>query len=354
MTSIPETATAATAERILSGSRFSRWRIAAAPELAAFDGAEWPPLISLLLARRGNASAAEARAYLAEPEDLTDPSLMPNLDRAVDRLAEACSAGETVAVLGDFDVDGVTATTVLVEGLGALGATPLPYIPDRFSEGYGPNANAIRELRSRGASLLVTADCGTSSVEEIALANELGMEVIVVDHHTVPDELPDALALVNPKLADGRYGSEPAAVGVAYKVVHDLHDRLGRPYDPEPHRALVGLGTVCDLAPMLAENRDLVRLGIRSLARSQRPGLVALAKEAGAELHEADPEMCGWVLGPRLNAAGRMEHGRLALDLLLTQSESDARHLGDAAGGVEPPPAPGDRRRHQARERAAH
>jgi single-stranded-DNA-specific exonuclease len=324
MTSTTE---APAAERFLEGSGGRRWRVRAEPDLSAFDGGEWPRLISLLLAHRGVGGFEQARDYFADPEELTDPSLMPDLDVAVERLARACVEGETVAVLGDFDVDGVTATTVLVEGLQQLGAQPLPYIPHRFTEGYGPNVNAIRKLRSDGATLLVTADCGTSSVVEVDEANELGMEVIVIDHHSLPEQLPDALALVNPKHHGSEYGSEPAAVGVAYKVVHELHDRLDRPYDPEPHRALVALGSICDLAPMLAENRDLVRLGLRSLARTDRPGLVALAEEARADIRDVDVEMCGWVLGPRLNAAGRMDHAQLALDLLLAGSREEAQRL---------------------------
>ena len=318
-------------EHTLQGSGGRRWRVRAAPDLAMFDGAEWPPLISLLLAHRDQHSLEQARDYLGEPGELTDPALMPNLEVAVERLARACRDGETVAVFGDFDVDGITATTVLTEGLRALGASPLPYIPHRFTEGYGPNVAAFRSLHAQGATLMVTADCGTSAVHEVAEANELGMEVIVIDHHTTPDALPDALAVVNPKLAGPEYGpgygSEPAAVGIAYKVMHDLHDHLGRPYDPEPHRALVALGTVCDLAPMLAENRDLVRLGLAALARTRRPGLLALAAAAGCDLADIDAQMCGWVLGPRLNAAGRMDHARLALDLLLTDSEQEARRL---------------------------
>ena len=317
----------ATPERILDGSGDRRWRVRAAPDLAGFRGAEWPPLISQLLAHRGNGGVEQAQRYLAAPDELTDPALMPNLDVAVERLARACRDGETVAIFGDFDVDGVTATAVLVEALGDLGARPLPYLPDRFSEGYGPNVDAIRALRAQGATLLVTADCGTSAVVELAEANERGMDVIVIDHHTAPDELPQALAIVNPKLDGSAYGSEPAAVGVAYKVVHALHTRLERPYDAQPHRALVALGTVCDMVPMLAENRDLVRLGLPALAGSERPGLHALAEAAGVRLGDVDPDMCGWVLGPRLNAAGRLEHARLALDLLLTDSETEAHSL---------------------------
>ena len=272
-------------------------------------------------------SVAEASHHLGAPGALTDPALMPNLDVAVERLERACAEGETVAVFGDFDVDGLTATTILTEALDDLGARALPYIPDRFSEGYGPNPEAVRRLHAQGASVFVTADCGTSAVAEVDLANELGMDVIVIDHHTVPDALPDALALVNPKLTDSQYGSEPAACGVAHKVAHDLYERRGRTYDPAEHRALVALGTVCDLAPLVGENRDLVRIGLDALARSQRPGLHALAAAAKVDLADADPELCGWQLGPRINAAGRMEHANIALQLLLADSEPEAASL---------------------------
>ncbi|PKB56733.1 MAG: single-stranded-DNA-specific exonuclease RecJ [SAR202 cluster bacterium Casp-Chloro-G1] len=299
------------------------------PDLSGFAdaGAGLPPLMRRLLARRGVHNAEEARRYLGSPGELTDPRLMPNLDVAVLRLAAACRAGETVAVFGDFDVDGVTSTTILTEGLRELGAKPMPYIPDRFLEGYGPNVNAVRQLADRGATLLVTADCGTSSTVEVAEANGLGMEVIVIDHHTVPDELPAALALVNPKLTDSRYGSEPAAVGVAYKVIHDLYDHFGRAYDADSHRALVALGTVCDLAPMVAENRDLVRLGLEAIRTTTRPGLRALAKVSNVDLSTANVDTFGWVLGPRLNAAGRMLHAQVALDLMLADNDSDAERL---------------------------
>lgn len=313
--------------RFLEGSGGRRWHVRETPDLGAFEGAPWPALVSVLLRHRGVHDLGEAHDYLGAPGELTDPALMPNLDVAVERLARACMAGERVAILGDFDVDGVTSTTILTEGLSDLGAVPMPYIPDRFKEGYGPNVEAVKALRARGATVLVTADCGTSAVREVAVANELGMDVIVIDHHTVPEELPDALALVNPKLKSSEYGSEPAAVGVSYKVIHDLYDRLGREYDPAEHRALVALGTVCDLAPMLAENRDLVRIGIGALRATRRPGLLALAEVAGIDLADADPDMCGWVLGPRLNAAGRMEHARISLNLLLSTDAGEARDL---------------------------
>ena len=322
------TSSSETRERILRGSGNRRWRLLAEPNLAGFSdaGPGLPELMRVLLAHRGVKTTVEARRYLGSPGELTDARLMPNLERAVERLIQACEDGETVAVYGDYDVDGVTATTLLVEGLRCLGAQPIPYIPDRFTEGYGPNVRAVRQLADRGASLLVTADTGTSAITEVSEANSLGMDVVIIDHHTIPDELPDALAIVNPRLNDVSYGSEPAAVGVAYKVIHDLHDRMGRPYAPEEHRALVALGNVCDLAPMLAENRDLVRLGLGALGQTKRPGLLALYEVAGVKHPETiNAETIGWVLGPRINAAGRMEHARIALELLLAEDLATAR-----------------------------
>ncbi|MBM4410177.1 MAG: single-stranded-DNA-specific exonuclease RecJ [Chloroflexi bacterium] len=314
--------------RVLTGSG-GLWRIDATPDLGGFDdaGPGLPPLMRLLLARRGVTTADAARRFLGSPRDLTDPRLMPNLEVAVERLGRACRAGETVAVYGDYDVDGVTATAVLTEGLRALGAVPMPYLPDRFTEGYGPNVRAIRRLADQGATLLVTADTGTSAVDEVAEANGLGMDVVVIDHHTIPERLPEALAIVNPKLNGNAYGSEPAAVGVAYKVIHDLHDRLGQSYDPAPHRALVALGTVCDLAPLLGECRDLLRIGLDALRTTRRPGLLALCAVAGIEPRLVDAESIGWVIGPRLNAAGRMAHARIALDLLLAPTIEEARTI---------------------------
>ena len=186
---------------------------------------------------------------------------MPDIDVAVERLLEACRAGEIVAVYGDYDVDGVTATTILVETLSRLGANPRPYLPHRFTEGYGPNKDAFERLRSEGATLLVTADCGTSAVEEVAYANELGDGRHRHRPPQPPDVLPDAVAIVNPKLKGDAYGratarSRPPAASRT-RSQHDLHERLGVPYEPEEHLALVALGTVCDLAPMIEREPDL-------------------------------------------------------------------------------------------------
>jgi single-stranded-DNA-specific exonuclease len=322
----PEAAAAAD-RRLVRGSGGRLWRLPGAVDLAPFEGAEWPRLVSRLLVGRGVHAMEEARTLLSPPAGLVRPAGLPQLDVAVERLARACREGERVAIFGDFDVDGVTSTAILVEALSALGAEPLPYLPHRMREGYGPNVAAIRQLADRGASVLVTADCGTSAVAEIAEANALGMDALVFDHHTIPPELPDALAIVNPKLDGATEGAEAAACGIAYTVAHRLHEELGVPYDPEPHAALAALGTVCDLAPMVGENRELVRAGLEALSRATRPGLRALAAAASASLGNATPDLCGWVLGPRINAAGRMDHARLALELLLAPTEAEAMPL---------------------------
>ncbi len=313
--------------RLVRGSGDRLWRLPGPVDLSGLGDAPWPRLISRLLLQRGVGSTEEARALLDGPAAPGRPADLPQLDVAVSRLARACEDGESVAVFGDFDVDGVTATAILVETLAALGARPLPYLPDRIREGHGPNAGAIRELSRRGAGLLVTADCGTSAVEEVQQARELGMETVILDHHAAPAELPRALAIVNPRLDAGIAGAEPAACGIAYAVAHRLHERRGVPYDPDPHLALAALGTVCDLVPLVGANRDLVRAGLAALGRRPRPGLRALAAEAGASLEDASADLCGWVLGPRLNAASRMEHAHLALDLLLAPGAGEAEPL---------------------------
>ncbi len=311
------------------GSSGRHWQLRLEPDLSGMSdaGPGLPALVRLLLAQRGVTTTAQARSHLGTPRDLTPADRMPGLPEAVDRLESACRMGEQVAVFGDFDVDGITATTLLTEALADLGARPVPYIPDRFTEGYGPNRAAVEGLARGGATLLVMADCGSSAAGEVGLANELGMDVVVVDHHSLPPALPPALALVNPKLPGSDYGSEPAAVGVAYKVTAELYARLGRAYDSSPHLALVALGTVCDLVPLRGENRDLVRLGLDALRESRRPGLVALAEVAQLDLSRSDADTLGWDFGPRLNAAGRLQHASLATDLLLTTNPEEARRL---------------------------
>jgi single-stranded-DNA-specific exonuclease len=284
----------------------------------------WPGLIGTLLANRGIATAEAARAFFDGATQSTTPAL-PDLRPAVERLARACRSGETVAVFGDFDVDGVTAAVLLTENLSALGARPIPYLPHRVDEGYGLNKNAIDSLHTLGATLLVTADCGTSSVDEIAHARNLGMDALVLDHHTTPPLLPAAL-IVNPK-RDPKLLDEPSAGGIAYYVLRALREELGQPVDGSSMLELVALSTVCDLAPLAGENRRLVRDGLLALRKTERPGLRALMQVAACDQTRVDAETLGFTLGPRLNAAGRLAHSRLAFDLLMTQDEAHALEL---------------------------
>ena len=204
----------------------------------------------------------------------------------------------------------------------------IPYLPHRFTEGYGVNSGALSSLRGRGVSLVITVDCGISSAAEVDFANEIGLDVIVVDHHTPPVRQPEAVALVDPKLDGCRYPcTELAACGVAFKLLLALSEYLGKPYDPDEHLELVALGTVCDMAPLAGENRYLVRQGLRGLAKTKRPGLWALAEISRSDLGRCDAETLGFRLGPRLNAAGRLDHASLAYELITTRDEQRAKDL---------------------------
>ncbi|HEY7802640.1 MAG TPA: single-stranded-DNA-specific exonuclease RecJ [Dehalococcoidia bacterium] len=301
--------------------RRRRWR--GRPRPPSTPAGEWPEIVGRLMALRGVTDDAAAVAFLAEPTGLPAPYALPDLEIAIDRLLRATQTQEVVAVFGDFDVDGVTSVAQLTEALTALGATPVPYVPDRFSEGYGLNIGAIERLHADGATLLVTADCGTSSVVEVARARELGMDVIILDHHTVPPLLPDANALVNPKRSDARPGGllELATAGLAFHVAAALHAASNRAFEEQAYLDVAALGTICDMAPLGDENRRLVRSGLPALARTQRPGLRALMQAAKVEPARVTAEDVGYALGPRLNAAGRIAHAKLALELLMTRDE---------------------------------
>jgi single-stranded-DNA-specific exonuclease len=308
-------------------TRRRRWRGRARPE--SVPQGDWPEIVGRLLALRGIGDSDAARALLDAPGGLPDPYALPALDVAIERLLRAVGKHETVAIFGDFDVDGVTSAAQLAEAIGGLGGVPVPYVPDRFSEGYGLNIPAIERLRAGGATLLVTADCGTSSIDEVARARSIGMDVIILDHHTVPPSLPDANALVNPKLHDARPGGllELATAGLAFHVAAALHDAASKPFDAMTYLDLAALGTVCDMAPLADENRRLVRTGLPALARTRRPGLRALMDVARVDRAAVSAEDIGYRLGPRLNAAGRIAHAKLALELLMTDDEERGRAL---------------------------
>ena len=320
-----------------------RWvEVAGGEGAAALAGAlGLHPLAARVLASRGHARPDDARAFLeASLADLPDPFLMKGMEAAVERLVRAVEGGEKIAAYGDYDVDGVTSTVLLATLLRAAGAEVVTYIPHRLVEGYGLNGAAVARLASEGVRLLVTLDCGITSVEEVRGAAALGLDTVVVDHHTVPVELPAAAAILNPHQPGCGYPSkELAAVGVTFALAMALRRRLrerGRFGDarPEPNLKelldLVALGTVADVVPLVGANRILVRWGLEAVARTRRPGLRALQRVAGmAHGTPVTAGQIGFRLGPRLNAAGRLDDAGRGVRLLSTGDEAQARDLAE-------------------------
>ncbi len=290
----------------------------------------FPPVLRQLLYNRGYSDDASARTYLkAAYEADTDPLGMKDMAAAVERLAHAVQRGERIIVYGDYDVDGVTATALLVEALRALGADVRPYIPSRFDEGYGLNMEALTALHEDGAGVVVSVDCGIRSLEEAAHARRLGLHLIITDHHHPGETLPEALAVINPKRPDDDYPEKYlAGVGIAWKLAAALKKRFPQaPFYPQSLLDLVALGTVADLAPLTGENRRLVRRGLREIMKTTRQGLYSLAQVAGVNLQKITAMHIGFMLGPRLNAAGRVDQALAAYELLTTKDFMEAGRL---------------------------
>jgi single-stranded-DNA-specific exonuclease len=308
------------------------WTIApAAPAALLAALPEVHPVVVQVLFNRGLATAPAIRAFLRADDEIHDPYLLSGMDRAIVRLRRALARGELVAVHGDFDVDGVTATAVLAEGLRSAGGRVLPYVPLRTTTGYGVHASAIEKLAAEGATLLITGDTGTRSIEAVERAGALGLDVIITDHHVPGAELPPALALLNPKQEACPYPFKAlSGVGVAWKLVQALAQEglLGRP-QADDLLDLVALGTIVDVSPLLGENRALVRRGLARLAASPRPGIRALLAQPGVSAYRPriDERTVSFWIGPRLNAAGRMDDAALALELLLTRDSERAAAL---------------------------
>ncbi|MDW7711758.1 MAG: single-stranded-DNA-specific exonuclease RecJ [Deferrisomatales bacterium] len=293
-------------------------------------------LAASVLAARGIVEPEAVGAFLHPSlANLPDPSLLPGMDAAVGRLARAAEAGETVWVYTDYDVDGVTAAAVLGEFLRACRIPVRVRLPRRDREGYGLHPSALREIAEEGGTLVVTADCGVNAVEAGRAARELGIDLVVTDHHSPGDALPEAVAVVNPKLPASSYPDPSiAGVGVAWNLAAALRRRLreaghfGSGGEPDLREALglVALGTVADMAPLRDVNRVLVSWGLRALNRSPRAGIRAL-REVARVKGELRAGHLGFQLGPRLNAAGRMEGPQEALDLLQTGDPDRARAL---------------------------
>ena len=308
-----------------------RWRVQhPIPNDISQELSDFSPLLRQLLYNRGYEDRESAAAFIEGRVTFDrDPFLLKGMDLAVERLHQAVSAGEKVAVYGDYDVDGVTSTALMVEFLTGLGVEVRPYIPDRFDEGYGLNDEAMRTLAGEGIKLVITVDCGVRAVGEVGLANELGMDVIVSDHHHPGAELPPAVAVIDPKQADDFYPEKYlAGVGLAYKLAQAYLAKYPvEGMDAEEWVDLVALGTVVDLAPLKGENRMLVRQGLAKIRKKPRQGLYSLAQVARVDLSKCDAGNLGFQLGPRLNAAGRLESARIAFELLVTTSPFEAGQL---------------------------
>jgi single-stranded-DNA-specific exonuclease len=291
-------------------------------------------LLAQLLYNRGLQDPFQMELFLAGDERLLgDPLLLPDMQNAISRIYRALLSGEKIAVYGDFDVDGVTSTAVMVQGLASLGAVVIPYIPHRVSEGHGLRAAALEELHDQGVSLIVTVDCGITDVEEAKHAAKLGMTLIITDHHTPPPVIPSAYAIVNPKLAGSKYPfNELAGVGVAYKVMQALMSSLGREEHMETQMDLVAIGTVADMVPLVGENRYLVKQGIKALNVTPRLGIREIINRAGLSIGNLDADSIAWCLSPWLNASGRLEHAIASYNLLTTNSPEEARELAALLG----------------------
>lgn len=309
-----------------------RWKIASPITPQVNESlAAYPLILRQILFNRGFTTENEARSYLqAIPPFDTSPWKMAGIEPAVERILAALKSAEPVAIYGDYDVDGVTATALLFLTLRALGGDVRGYIPNRFDEGYGLNKEALDLLKAEGVRLVITVDCGIRSPEEAAHARTIGLDLIISDHHQpAAGELPLALAVINPKQEGETYpDSDLAGVGLAYKLAQAILDRHpAETLQADQLLDLVALGTVADLAPLVGENRSLVSQGLQRIRTTPRQGVFSLANVSELPLVRINANAIGYILGPRLNAAGRLDSALAAFDLLTTQDVQKAGEL---------------------------
>ncbi|WP_096201421.1 single-stranded-DNA-specific exonuclease RecJ [Bacillus sp. FJAT-45350] len=304
----------------------ARWRVQQSNEekvVELTEGLQLSPLVAKLLLNRGINSIEEARTFLEiEKTGYHDPFLLDGMKEAVERIEQSIATQEKILIFGDYDADGVSSTSVLIYTMKQLGADFQYYIPNRFTEGYGPNEPALRWAKEEGFNLVVTVDTGISAVHEASVAKEIGLDFIVTDHHEAPPVLPDAYAIVNPKKPNCPYPFKGlAGVGVAFKLAHAL---LGKP--PEELLDIVAIGTIADLVPLVDENRLFAKKGVQALHLSTKPGIRALKKICGID-GQLNEEHVGFAIGPRINAAGRLDSADPAVELLTTESIEEAEEI---------------------------
>ncbi|MAT98105.1 MAG: single-stranded-DNA-specific exonuclease RecJ [Anaerolineaceae bacterium] len=308
------------------------WQVApAVPDHVQEKFGHIHPVMLQVLYNRGIIEPAAVQAFLeGRYLESTDPYLLPDMDKAVARIEQAIDNEEVIVVYGDFDADGVTSTVLLTQALRGLGVDRnlvRPYIPDRVDEGYGLNVEALTELKEKGADLVITVDCGIRSVFEVEHANQIGLEMIITDHHSLGPKMPPGTAVINPKRPDSTYPDDMlAGVGLAYKLAQAL--KQSRPdratFSEAELLDLVAIGTVADLAPLLKENRRLVIDGLESLNNSKRAGIAAIARAARLTPGNLTAESIAFGIGPRINAAGRLAHAYSAARLLAANNSNDA------------------------------
>ncbi len=314
--------------------------------------------VATLLTRRGIGSDAEAGRFLeAGAADLPSVALMTDAEAALDRIERAVDQAEPIAIWGDYDADGMTAVAIWVLALRHLGVEAVRYVPSRLAEGYGLSMDGLRSLAARGVRLVVTCDCGVGNAVEVAFARELGMDVVVTDHHVPPAELPVAAAVVDPHRPDCAYPNRDlTGAGLAYRLATALLARRGR--EAPDLAALAAIGTIADVAPMIGESRAIVRLGLAEMAVTTHPGLRGLIARGAEDPTQPTARDVGFGIVPRINAAGRIADAELALDVLVATDPAVADELLARAGGgpraspradggchrERPPPGRGDAR----------
>ena len=311
--------------------KYGIWNVGdpASGAVNALVGCGYAPLTAMVLSARGINTPKQAKEYLSCDAELLDPFLMTDMDLAAGRVGLAMARGEKIAVFGDYDVDGITATCLLTAFLRKCGADVVSYIPGRLEEGYGLNPIAIDQLNREGVKLIITVDCGITAVEEAQLCKQLGIDLVITDHHECKDVLPEAVAVVDPHRPDGGYPHKNlSGVGVAFKLAAALSGDQRAVL--EEYADMVCLGTVADVMLLHGENRVFVAKGLESLRHTRRPGIAALMKESGCAQDSVSSSAIGFMLAPRINAAGRMGQIDLAVDLFLTDDPEKASELAKA------------------------
>ena len=287
------------------------------------------PLSSVFLSSRGLTSVEAVEWFLKDDAStLHDPFLFAEMKMAVERIEKAVASGEKIVIYGDYDVDGMTATALLAKYFRSRGVDPEIYIPGRMDEGYGLNRPALDFLAEKGINLIITVDCGITGIREAEYVKELGMELIITDHHECKETIPDAVAVINPKRYECRYPNKTlAGVGVAFKLVCAIES--GTPIETlmDTYCDLVAIGTIADVMPVAGENRALIRHGLKILNGNPRPGLKQLMNESCTERKVINSSAIAFILAPRLNAAGRMGRTSISVELLLTDSDEEAQEL---------------------------